>query len=73
VDADVRVRVGVSVDVGFVALGVAVGVDRENGAENSEVLSLMSMLVAVACGPLSGPLKVQLPSSVSTEPSKTRP
>jgi hypothetical protein len=74
-DVGVRVGVRVAVDVGIatVALGVGVWVNRENGAENSEVLLLMSVLVAVTCGPLSGPLKVQLPSVVKTEPSKTRP
>jgi hypothetical protein len=74
-DVEIRVGVRVAVEVGIatVALGVGVGVSNENGAENSEVLLLMSVLVAVTCGPLSGPLKVQLPSVVKTEPSKTRP
>src|SRR5262249_8033735 len=71
VDGAVAVCVGVSVAV--VALGLGVGVTSENGAENSDVLLLMSVFVAVTFGPLSGPSNVQLPSLVNTEASKTRP
>ena len=72
----VRVRVGVGGTGVGDRLGDAVGVGdvSENGAENGDVLWLMSVAVAVMCGPLSGPLKVQLASLVvKTVPSKTRP
>src|SRR5215470_8266514 len=72
VDSDVGVCVRVAVEVP-VAGGEPVGVARETGAENGEVLLLISVLVAVTCGPLSGPLNVQLPSLVNTDPSNTRP
>ena len=64
VDFGVRVRVAVNVGGTGVGLGVGVGVGRATGAENSEVLLLTSVLVAVTCGPLTGPLNVQLPSLV---------
>ena len=70
VGVDVRVGDAVDEDVG---LSVGVGDVTEKGAENSEVLLLMSVLVAVTCGPLTGPLNVQLPSLVKTDPSNTRP
>jgi len=60
----------VSVPVGTGVGGVGV---REKGEENSDVLPFMSVLVAVTCGPLSGPSNDQLPSLVETEPSKMRP
>jgi hypothetical protein len=70
----VTVLLGVAVRVAVgLGEGVGVGVGRKKGAENAEVLLLMSVLVAVTCGPLTGPLNVQLPSLVKTEPSKTRP
>ena len=72
VEGDVAVAVECVVGVAVV-VPVGVGDVTENGAENSEVLLLMSVLVAVTCGPLSGPSNVQLPSLVKTEPSNTRP
>jgi hypothetical protein len=53
VDVGVRVGDAVNEDVG---LSVGVGDVSENGAENSDVLLLMSVLVAVTCGPLTGSL-----------------
>jgi hypothetical protein len=70
VDVGVGVADAVDEDVG---LWVGVGDATEKGAENSEVLLLMSVLVAVTCGPLTGSLNVQVPSSVNTDPSNTRP
>ena len=71
----VRVRVAVGGAGVLVGLGDVLGVGEvsENGIENGDVLLLMSVLVAVTFGPLSGPLKVQLPSLVNTTPSKRRP
>ena len=66
--AIVGVAVGVRVRDG-VCVGIGVGVVRETGAENCEVLLLTSVLVAVTFGPLSGWPNVQLPSLVKTEPS----
>jgi len=73
----VRLGVGgaVAVAVGIVAVRVAVGVGekRTNGAENGEVLLLLSVLVAVTLGPTGEPSYDQVPSELYTVPSNTAP
>jgi hypothetical protein len=56
-----------------VGLAVGVGDANANGAENSDVLLLMSVLVAVMLGPFGGLSNVHVPSVLKTLPSKMRP
>jgi len=79
VGAEVGGRVAVAVKVATVGEGSGVGdsvgvsVGRKAGAENAEVFPLMSVLVAVMCGPSKEKLSVQKPSLVRMDASNLRP